>query len=83
MTVDVQKIEAELLALPVESRTYLAERLVESLDVNPDPEVEVAWAREIEKRIHEIDSGKVTLIPAETAFAQARKKLHEARRLSS
>jgi len=79
----ILEIETNLLQLPVESRTYLAERLWESLEAEPDPEIEAAWAHEIGKRIRDIDKGRVTLIPAETVFREARKKLNEARRLSS
>ena len=83
MNPEIRKIEADLLKLTAESRIYLAERLFESLEAEPDPEVEAAWEKEIERRIRDIETGKVKLTPADTAFREARMKLHEARRLSS
>jgi putative addiction module component (TIGR02574 family) len=39
----------------------------------PDPQVEEAWAREIDRRSSEMDSGKVKGIPAEEVMARVRK----------
>ena len=66
MTPDVSDILKKALALPPEARAALAGSLLESLDEHPpDPGVEAAWAEEIARRIEEIDSGKVQLIPYE------------------
>jgi putative addiction module component (TIGR02574 family) len=54
------------LALPAEARAAIASSLLESLDEGrPDDGVEAAWSDEIQRRIEEIDSGKVQLIPYE------------------
>jgi len=54
----------------------MADRLVESLP--PDPSVEAAWEVEVKKRIDEVESGAVKLIPWSIArrqiFAPRRKK---------
>jgi putative addiction module component len=37
-----------------------------------DQEIEEAWAAEIERRVEEVESGRVDLIPAADAIARAR-----------
>ena len=66
MTPDVSDLLKKALALPAEARAALAGSLLESLDDDP-PEagVEAAWDEEIKRRIEEIDSGKVQMIPYE------------------
>ena len=52
-------------------------RLVDSLLVlmhRPDPAIDEAWAKEIDRRVHEIESGTVKLIPAEEVFAKYRQR---------
>lgn len=46
------QFEAELLKLPRSVRARLAERLIESLDENPDrrTDIEAAWSREADAR---------------------------------
>jgi putative addiction module component (TIGR02574 family) len=54
------------LALSVQDRGKLIDRLIESLDDAPVEEgVEEAWGTEIKRRVDEIRSGKARLIPAE------------------
>src|SRR5215469_18738600 len=49
-----------------EARAEIADSLLESLDSGPPDEgVEAAWAEEIKRRMDDIDSGKVQLIPSE------------------
>jgi putative addiction module component (TIGR02574 family) len=59
---DVWKEAAELSD---EDRAALAGLLIESLEGDPDPDVEAAWAAEIEKRVAELDAGTVENIPWE------------------
>jgi putative addiction module component (TIGR02574 family) len=63
MTPDPAKLLEEALKLSPEARAALAASLLESLDEGTDEGVEAAWAVEIAKRIHELDSGAVTPIP--------------------
>lgn len=62
MTSTTKKLLEDALRLPAEEREALAGRLFESLDVD-DPEAEVAWQKEIEARITELDEGKVKPVP--------------------
>ena len=66
MTPDVSELLKKALALPPKARAALATSLFESLDEEPaDEGVEEAWSEEIKRRIEEIDSGKVQMIPYE------------------
>ncbi len=66
MTPDVSELLKKALALPPEARAALATSLFESLDEEPaDQGVEAAWSEEVKRRIEDIDSGKVQMIPYE------------------
>ena len=67
MSSTVETLEAEALQLSGAERARLVERLIASLDI--DPEVEEAWASEVERRNAEIESGAVSLIPGPKALA--------------
>ncbi len=68
MASSIEIIEAEALRLSAAERAQLIERLIASLDV--DPEVEEAWAAEVERRNSEVQSGKVSLVPGPEALAK-------------
>jgi len=53
----------------------LALSLIESLDGPADPGVEEAWRAEVERRIGQIERGKVQLIPGDEVFARLRRRL--------
>ena len=53
----------EAADLSEQDRAALAGLLIESLEGPPDPDVEAAWAAEIEKRVAELDAGAVKTIP--------------------
>jgi putative addiction module component (TIGR02574 family) len=55
----------EAAELSEEERASLAGLLIESLEGEPDPDVEAAWAAEIEKRVAEPDAGRARTIPWE------------------
>ena len=52
----------------------LVRRLVEDLHAS-DPDTEAAWKAEIDRRIEEIQTGKVQGIPAEEVFQKAKRIL--------
>jgi len=68
MSSTVETLEAEALQLSAAERARLVERLIASLDI--DPEVEEAWAAEVERRNAEIESGTISLIPGPEALAK-------------
>ena len=55
----------EAAELTEEERASLAGLLIESLESEPDSDVEAAWAAEIEKRVAELDAGTAKTIPWE------------------
>jgi putative addiction module component (TIGR02574 family) len=64
----------EAISLPVELRTRLVDELLKSL--NPSQaDIDALWAAEAERRIGEIESGKVNPIPGEQVFEELRKRL--------
>ena len=56
-------------------RAELALELIESLDDKVDADADEAWRVEIERRIADVESGKVQLIPGDQVFARIRRKL--------
>jgi len=69
MTAD--KIVAEALSLSPHARAFVAERLIESLDASPGPDLSPAWRDEIRRRCREVDEGTVELRDAADVFAKA------------
>jgi len=53
----------EALDLPPEARAALATSLLDSLETETDADAEERWREEIVRRLHEIDSGAVDLVP--------------------
>jgi len=73
MSSTVEALEAEILRLPAAERARLVERLIASLDT--DPEIEEAWATEVERRQAEIESGATSLLPGPETLAKIKAKL--------
>ena len=72
MPPSLAKIEAEALQLSAEEKVRLADHLLAS--VSGDPEIEDAWAEEIERRLAEVEAG-APLVPLEDAVARARQAI--------
>lgn len=66
----LELLEAQVLHLSDADRAHMLERLIWSLD--KDPEVEAAWEREIDRREAEIEAGTATWIPVEEVMAELR-----------
>ncbi|HEX6043612.1 MAG TPA: addiction module protein [Pyrinomonadaceae bacterium] len=64
----VETLEAAALQLTPADRARLVDRLIATLDA--DPEVEEAWAAEVERREAEIDNGTVSLLPGPESLTQ-------------
>lgn len=63
--------------LPDEDRAALAGLLIESLESERDPDVDEAWAAEIERRVADIKTSRVEGIPWETVRARLLGRLRE------
>ncbi len=73
MTMNLEILEAEVLKLAPAERSRLLERLIASLDTDPD--VEAAWEREADRREAELEAGSVTAVPGHEAMARLRARL--------
>ena len=80
MSRKAEKVLEEALTLSPPERADLAASLLDSLDEQEDEGVEQAWAREIERRIQEVESGAVKMIPWSEARRRLRARLDAARR---
>jgi len=56
---DTEKLLADVLELPRHERAEVAARILESLEESEDAGVDEAWAVELERRSHAVDSGEV------------------------
>ncbi len=71
MSVRAEKVVSEALDLPPVLRAFVAEKLIESLDLSQAPRLSVKWRKEIRRRCRQLDRGLVKLRDAETVFAKA------------
>jgi len=73
MSQSAQALESAALLLPPEERARLAERLLASLDI--DPEIEEAWAKEVAKRLEDWEAGLVESVSWDEAKKRVREQL--------
>ena len=74
MSAAIEKVLDEALSLPAEARIDLVEKLLESLNLPTQEEINRIWAEEAEHRVSQIDKGEVGLISGEEVFARIREK---------
>ncbi len=68
-----EEVESAALQLPRKVRARLAAQLIASLD--EEDEIERAWNEEVERRVREVDSGEVKLIPGKQVMDRIRARL--------
>ena len=73
MTTSLEVLEAEALKLAPADRSHLLERLIASLDT--DPEVEEAWEAEADRREASLESGSAVEVPGQEAMSRLRARL--------
>ena len=71
MNATTHKLLQDALQLPENERAQLADSILESLDKEVDEDAQTAWEEEIRRRLAEIDSGAVRMIP----WAEARRMI--------
>ena len=72
MSLTIEQLAEEALALPATARAELVDRLVESLDPAEDIPFRQLWAAEAIRRRNEVRSGRVQTIPGDQAIKRAR-----------
>ena len=70
MSRTAQEILEQARQLPPDEVDWLIESLLIKESNEPDAEVEAAWDDEIKRRLDEIDSGAVEMVPAEQVHAK-------------
>lgn len=73
MSMTLKELYAETRLLPREQAAELIDLLLIDTFGDPDPVVDEAWGREIDRRLAELESGKVQGIPVDEVMARARK----------
>src|SRR5438132_5064572 len=63
-----EEIFRDAMALPPDARAELTERLVESLAQDISPEITSAQLAEVRRRVAQVESGEVELIPGDEAW---------------
>lgn len=63
------------MELPLQERALSIERLLATLDLDQDIDVEGQWLREAERRYQEYRAGRIPSNPANQAFEEAAKRL--------
>jgi putative addiction module component (TIGR02574 family) len=77
MSPTTEQVYNEALSLTVEARADLTERLVASLAEEISVEVTRSQLDEVHRRIAQVESGEVALIPGDEALARVRRLLGE------
>jgi len=73
--IKTDELISEAVSLPVEIRTKLIEKLLQSL--NPlQQDIDELWAQEAEKRAADIKTGRIKTVPGEEVFNKIRDRLH-------
>lgn len=73
-TAIANKVFDEALSLPSDERVSLVEKLLTSLNLPIQAEIDRLWAEEAERRVSQIERGDVELISGDKVFAKIRGK---------
>ena len=73
--IELDSLTSQLLALPVEHRLTLGERLIESVEPFAKEGVDEGWSDELKLRIGEIENGQVECISSEDVHAEVRRRI--------
>jgi len=65
-----EEVFQDAMALPLDARAELTERLVESLSQDISPEVTEAQLAEVRRRITQVESAEAELIPGDESLGR-------------
>ena len=74
MSASSEQILKEALALPLQERAELLERLLGTFQSPPDQRLDELWAREAEDRLDAFERGELKAVPAEEVFDRIRQR---------
>jgi len=74
MKTEITNITNQILSFPPNTRAYLAEVLLESLDYEENYDVSNEWLHEIKHRCDDIDNGKVELVSGQKVINSLKNK---------
>ena len=74
MATATDRILEDALELPTDARIELVDRILVSLNLPTQPDIDKMWSEVAERRVAEIDRGEVELIPGEEVFANIQRK---------
>ena len=80
MTQAVAQILEQVEKLSEAERAELADRLMETVACEIPPDIQRAHLDEVRRRIAEVESGAVALIPGDQVLAEARRMIETERR---
>ncbi len=73
MGIKTDELISMVESLPVDIKTILVEKILNSLHPS-QKEIDAVWAKEAEKRVDEIKTGKVKTIPGDEVFKEIQRK---------
>lgn len=65
-----ERVFEEALSLPADERLILVEKLLKSLNLPIEEDIDRLWAEEAERRVAEIENGKANLLSGDEVFAK-------------
>jgi putative addiction module component (TIGR02574 family) len=68
------KVFEEALSLPSDERIGLIQKLLMSLNLPIQAEIDRLWAEEAERRVSQIEQGDIELVAGDNVFARIRRK---------
>jgi putative addiction module component (TIGR02574 family) len=75
MATKTKELISMVESLPVDVKTTLVEKILNSLHPS-QKEIDALWAKEAERRVKEIKTGKVKTISGENVFKEIREKFY-------
>jgi putative addiction module component (TIGR02574 family) len=79
MLAAAKEIVEAALKLDPQVRAEVAQEIIESLENSNYGELSPAWEEELDRRVRDIDEGRVQLVPGEQVFAEIEASLRAGR----
>jgi len=71
-----ERLIEEALMLPLEDRAELADKLLQSLNIPTQSDIDRMWMEEAEKRVSEYDEKKIESLNGENVIREFRKRFN-------